>query len=165
MSNNEYIDTIRKRVVGIVSTLREPEDRWVAEYILHKWESWKKVTQRELAEAAPWIGPHVHFETKAAEKGFFDTTTRRVREIVRNLRVKHGMPILSDHDGYYFPWYPDQCRLMLTKMEREVYARARSSYETYREMQKIFGVSSEKMERFGKIVQADLFEKANGPKS
>lgn len=88
-----------------------------------------RVTQKEIAKSAPWIGAHPNYDKLTGE-----TTLRMVRQIIRNLRVIHHLGIVSDRDGYFIPQNEAQADTYLVSLEQEVRARAASSLETYRSM-------------------------------
>lgn len=56
------------------------------------------VRQSQIANELPVLGSYERFENRKDE-----TTNRMVRSIIRDLRVNHGIPIISDTSGYWLP--------------------------------------------------------------
>lgn len=117
------------------------------------WEYWP-ITQRDIAKAQPWLGCHPTHE-KDIVLNEFETTTRKVREVIRALRVKRQIPILSDKRGYYLPRSNAEAAAFLDRMEREAKARAASSIETYESLNNTLGFYSKVFERIKEIFPAE----------
>jgi biotin operon repressor len=125
----------------------------IAELLVETWGE-KPVTQRDIARTERWLGCHPTHE-KDVVANEFETTTRRVRSIIRSLRVNHGFPILSNREGYYLPKNSDEADAYLKRMEREAKARAAASIDTYIAMRDTLGITSElfdKMAEFTKTI-------------
>lgn len=119
----------------------------------------ESITQREIANTKPWLGCHPKHEGHLSRTA--DTTLRRVRSIIRDLRLAHGVPIISSKAGYRLPGGEDEAKAYLKRMEREAKARAWSSLETYRGMSKILGMKSAYFEGVEKLhAQLELFGKS-----
>jgi hypothetical protein len=149
----QFSENIESIVLGISRKLKAPEEMVVINIILAEWRKGFKVTQRAIASEATWIGVHPKWETKSIEAGFLDTSTRRVRDVIRTLRIDRGLPVLSDSDGYFFPFTEKDAPTVLKRFEAEVIKRNASSVRTYQELQKIFKTRSEVMERLTQIAQ------------
>lgn len=108
------------------------------------------ITQRAIARKLPHLGRH-HEDPQIV----IDSTTRKVRQIVRNLRINHKIPVLASTDGYYIPFREEQMKEYMERMERTARARAKASIETYEAMRDAAGVYSDYFER-----QLDLFKEA-----
>lgn len=96
------------------------------------------VRQRDIAYRVALWKHEVHEEH--IQTG--ETTLRKVRQVIRDLRIKYGAPILSDRRGYWIPTTKEEVELYLTKMEREAQAQAKSWMITYNTMKKNFNVQS-----------------------
>lgn len=102
-----------------------------------------KLTQRELANRLPLLGCHKRFEGEVIpEARQFETTLRKVRQIIRTLRLTYGQPILSDSKGYWICNNPDEAAEVLARMERTAKAQARAWNETYIGMRNVFNIKS-----------------------
>lgn len=137
-----FFDSIKSRVKDTFAN----GDLTAAEraVIFEIWETRHggRVSQAQIAASQPWIGSHPEYD-----KTTYETTLRQVRQVIRDLRVKHGVPIVSDRDGYFIPRTDEEASAYLNAMEREVRARAASSLETYRAMQASLGVSNTFLDR------------------
>lgn len=132
-----FILSVQEKIFSKSKELNKEETTIVS--LIHvSWANGEKITQRDLAQNAKWIGVHPQWETKTSESGFIDTSSRRVRSIIRDLRVKHHMQILSDDKGYFFPFDRQDHIRVFRRMECEVLARNKSSLETYHELQRAF---------------------------
>jgi hypothetical protein len=105
-----------------------PEKRAVVAQI---GKSTTPITQKQIAKSEDWIGSHPTHEGWNGE-----TTTRMVREVIRQLRVVHSLPILSSRDGYWLPETVQEIDEFLAIDERQVRARNQSSLETYRALRR-----------------------------
>jgi hypothetical protein len=134
----EFKNTVKTSIKKLFFMIKTSEELTVASMILNAWIAGAKVTQRRIAEDADWIGVHPSYEGTAKDAGFIETSSRRVRQIVRDLRLKYGLPILSDSDGYYFPFSAQDQEKYIKRVEMEVAARNRASLETIEKMRSIF---------------------------
>lgn len=101
----------------------------------------RKVTQLEIARSERWMGCHPHEEDTVPNK--METTQRQVRQIIRDLRVKHGVPILASIKGYWFPLTEDEAREFLWTQERKTKAQVIAYHETRRAMREALGVDGD----------------------
>ena len=108
-----------------------------------------RITQLQLARKA-FVGCHERFEGYDNPK---QSTLRKVRQIVRDLRMKHGLFILSDEEGYWVMKDKAEAKTYIERMERIAKATTKGYFETFRAMQKAFGVTSEYFSK-----QGELFE-------
>lgn len=97
-----------------------------------------KVTQREIAQSEHWLGSHPKFEDFQTS----ETTLRKVRQVIRDLRLKHNAPILSDRDGYWMPTTEGEVTEYLARIEQEAKAQTKAWFETYKAMKSTFSVNS-----------------------
>jgi phosphopantetheine adenylyltransferase len=99
----------------------------------------RKITQQEIVDFPEW-------EEKP--------TKRTVREIIRQLRVDHQYPIISDSKGYTFPRDKKEAQEYIDRLEHTVREAATSHYETYGAMKKALGMENEFFEQ----LDLDLFK-------
>ena len=111
-----------------------------------------KLTQRQIALSEPFLGCNRHELESVPKSRQFETTLRRVRQIIRDLRIKHKQPILSDKDGYWYSTNIEEAADVLQRMEVMAYAQAAAWHETYQAMVAIYDVKSNYFDR-----QLDLF--------
>lgn len=108
-----------------------------------------KITQQNIARQV-WVGCHEKFEGYDTPKG---STTRKVRAIIRDLRIKHFLHILSDSDGYWIMKDKGEIREYLLRIEKTAKAQAKAWYVTYNSMRRNFGVQSQYFEQQGKLFE------------
>lgn len=132
---NDMLEALKKRNLT-------PEERAVMKVLYPVWQAQSKVhtTQREIAKSAEWLGCSKHEVDKVQNPS--ETTLRKVRQIVRDLRLKHNAPILSDRDGYWIPSDSRDVQEYLQRIEQEAKSQARAWFETYKAMKDTFGVQS-----------------------
>lgn len=98
-----------------------------------------KCTQIDIVRSVEWLGCYERFEaTKVADKE--QSTTRKVRSVVKDLRMKHNVPILSDHNGYWL-WDGDnreEVKEFMEGFEAAARAEAVSRMVTYHHLSKLF---------------------------
>lgn len=102
-----------------------------------------KLTQRDIAKSEAWMGSHPRFEDYSVT----DTTLRKVRQIIRDLRLNHNAPILSDRDGYWIPSREEEVTEYLDRIEQEAKAQTKAWFETYKAMKFTFGATSDFFEQ------------------
>jgi len=139
--NDTEIENI---VAGTLDAAVTDAERAVLELIMDE----GPITQHRIAMSENWLGCHPEHE----EIPGTETTLRQVRQIVRDLRMKRGIPILADREGYYLPCTVEEVTTVLERMEREARARAKSSFETWQKLARIFGEAA----------QSDFFDKLEG---
>jgi len=104
------------------------------------WADRIAITQLEIASSHKWMECHKKEEHLLSSTT--ETTVRQVRQVIRNLRINHKIPILSDTNGYFLPSEIGEAQEYIERTEREARSRAASSIETYRVMKKTLGISS-----------------------
>lgn len=117
-----------------VMRVADNEHRMVLQVLLDAVATSSRIrTQADLAIAVPSIGAHRR-ETEAIPhmKRKRDTTLRKVRQIVRDLRVQYGIPILSSPQGYWLPRDEAEVDSYVERAEKQARATAASWFETYR---------------------------------
>lgn len=131
-----------------------PEEVSVMSQLYTAWKNaggkTKKITQNQIAKADGWMGAHTKHERSRSN----ETTLRKVRQVIRDLRINYGAPILSDRDGYWIPQTEKEVKEYLDRIEIEAKAQAKAWFETYKAMDKVLGVRSE---YFESQVQDKLF--------
>jgi len=108
-----------------------------------------RITQLQLARKV-FVGCHERFEGYDNPK---QSTLRKIRQIIRDLRMKHGLFILSDEEGYWVMKEKSEAKTYIERMERIAKATTKGYFDTFRAMQKAFGVTSEYFSK-----QGELFE-------
>lgn len=106
-----------------------------------------RITQLQLARKV-YVGCHDKFEGYDNPK---QSSLRKIRQIVRDLRLNHKLQILSDGDGYFLKRTQEEAILYMDILEKKAKAASKSHMVTYREMSKILGVTSDYFERQIKI--------------
>lgn len=112
------------------------------------------ITQRQIANTERWLGCHEKFEDDLPIPDKTETTLRRVRQIIRNLRLKNKCPILSDRNGYWIPANEQEVKECMVRMEQQARSSAKAYMVTYYELHKVFNIRSEYFE-----AQLPLFAK------
>lgn len=119
-----------------------------------------RLSQRDIARSAAWLGCHPKHEAEVVANEF-ESTTRQVRDIIRQLRLEHLIPVLSDRGGYFLPSSQGEADSYIKRMESEARARAAASMVTYNVMKHTLGVTSAFFEA---IAAVDAPKAAAAPK-
>lgn len=114
-----------------------PVEKVVYEYIQYN----KRITQREIALSQGFLGCHPIHEKDIGLSNPSETTLRKVRQIIRDIRIKHNAPILSDVKGYYIPTTREEVAEYLHRMERMAKSQAAAWHETYKCMKHNFDIT------------------------
>lgn len=105
-----------------------------------------RITQQEIANSERWLGSHpIH------EVGRRESTLRKIRQVIRDLRIKKGYMILSDAKGYWIMKDRQEAIEYCERIERMARSQARAWFETYNAMRKNFNLSSDYFEKQGKL--------------
>lgn len=123
-----------------------PHEEAVLSFLTANWSD-KEVTQKEIAESAKWKATH----PLLGETTNINTTTRKIRRVIRNLRVEHRLPILHNEHGHYLPQTEEDIIDFMERLELEAKSRAASTIETYKIMKDSFGISSPTLDQFDAI--------------
>lgn len=100
-----------------------------------------KVSQREIANSEPWLGCHGKFEGDiVARNKQHESTLRQVRQIVHDLRVDFGIPIISDRNGYWIPTTEGEANAFIERLEAETKASIASKAQTYKALRNSLNV-------------------------
>lgn len=105
-----------------------------------------KVTQREIARRCPLLGAHWRDGSLKEE----ETTLRKVRQVIRDLRVEARVPILSDPGGYWLPRSKEEVDEYIDRVAKQARATAAAWFETLRTME-AFAQSTQQKRLFGAI--------------
>ena len=128
MNPNEFINTINTKLRDSwQGTTLSKEERQVLLIIWNHWEKGDHVTQAEIARTVS-IGAHEKHEPDNRKR---DSTLRQVRQQIRNLRILHGIPILSDRTGYWLPKTLAETQIYVEAMEKMAKAQAAAWFQTY----------------------------------
>jgi predicted house-cleaning noncanonical NTP pyrophosphatase (MazG superfamily) len=109
-------------------------------------ESNSRITQLQIAKHEKYLGclekheGHLEIDKQAS-------TLRKIRFLVREMRVKKNIPILSDREGYFIMRTSDEALEYIKRIERTAKAQTRAWWETYRSMSKMFNIESEYLEK------------------
>ena len=102
-----------------------------------------RITQLDIARKAPSLGSHERHEGYLS----MESTLRKVRQIIRDLRIKNGLFILSDRKGYWIMKSPEEKIEYLTRLEKQAKASAKAYFVTYECMKRNGGMKSEYFEK------------------
>jgi len=105
-----------------------------------------RITQQEVANSERWLGSHPIHEVDRRE-----STLRKIRQVIRDLRIKKGYMILSDAKGYWIMKDRQEAIEYCERIERMAKSQARAWFETYNAMRKNFNLSSDYFEQQGKL--------------
>lgn len=100
-----------------------------------------KVTQQQIADKLS-VGWHDKYEQPTRE-----STLRKVRQLIRDLRIEHGEKIISDKNGYWIPQTNEEINEYLGRLEKIAKAQAKSHMITYAAMKNLFNVKSDYFEQ------------------
>lgn len=98
------------------------------------------VTQDQIAATEKWLGHHPVHEEQVGKKK--QSTLRQVRQIVRDIRIEYGIPVISGRAGYKLPETNEEARAYLIDLEREAKAQAAAWYRTYKAMSQALSLQS-----------------------
>lgn len=149
MSN--FTEKIGRQLEELRTKVLTPEERAVMTILWTRWRDEKgKITQIDIARSQPWMGCHKKYEMEITARPD-ETTLRKVRQIIRDLRVVKFAPILSSRDGYWIPRNEREVNEYLERLEQEAKAQIISWLETHRSMKITFGVSSNYLDEQQKL--------------
>ena len=117
-------------------------------------KSENKITQLQIARSEPWLGSHPRYESHLSID-YEQSTLRRVRQIVRSLRVKRGLLIISDVNGYWIMKDKQEAIEYCERTERMAKAWLRAALETYAVMKKNYDIKSDYFEQSQKLIADD----------
>ena len=105
-----------------------------------------RITQQEIADSEKWLGSHPIHEYDRTE-----STLRKIRQIIRDLRIKQGYMILSDSNGYWLMKNKQEAVEYCERIERMAKSQAKAWFETYNAMRKNFNLTSDYFDQQGKL--------------
>ena len=110
-----------------------------------------RISQLDLARKV-YVGCHEKFEGYNQPKG---STTRKIRQIIFNLRMQHGLQILSDRKGYYIMKKGDieDAKRFIDELEMTAKAQAKTYFARYKKMSITLGVKNQYFEQQGKLFE------------
>jgi len=91
----------------------------------------KPVSQHDIAEDCI-VGSHFH--EKNTRKQNYASTLRQVRQIVRDLRIDFGQPILSGKKGYWIAEDSAEVVQYCSMLEQKAKSSAAAYFETFKAM-------------------------------
>lgn len=109
-----------------------------------------KITQLQIARLAPNLGSHEEHENYSTK----ESTLRKIRQIVRNLRMVKKIPILSTYGkngGYFIMKSEEEAKHYIEVLEKMAKAQAKAWFETYTEMKKHFSIRSGWFDKQGNL--------------
>jgi hypothetical protein len=120
------------------------EERNIYDLIVN---SGSRITQLQLARKV-FVGCHERFEGYDTPK---QSTLRKVRYLVRELIMKHGLFIGADNDGYYIIKTDAEKKEYMDRFERQARASAKSYMQRYQVMSRNLNIKSNFFEQQGKL--------------
>lgn len=127
-----FAQQVYDRIMGIPPERFNDEERAVLNILMRHFND-RKVTQLEIARSERWMGCHPKHEADILANKM-NTTTRQVRQIIRNLRVNHQLPILSDVKGYWIVTSEKEAADYIETLAKQARAQIESWKETYQAM-------------------------------
>lgn len=124
----DFQEQIKARVFALSKEPLTQEEKAVMALL---WQCYgkDKVTQNQIARTERWMGCHPKHEADIRSNKM-ETTTRQVRQIIRDLRVKWEVPVISDVKGYWIVTSQEEAQEYLTRLEAEAKAQIKSWIET-----------------------------------
>lgn len=135
-----FQETIKARVLALAGRALTDEERAV---MANLWSNYGKgkVTQLQIARSERWMGCHPKHEADIRANKM-ETTTRQVRQIIRDLRVKWEVPIISDVNGYWIVTSQEEAQEYLNRLEIEAKAQIKSWIETSHAMTRALNLNN-----------------------
>lgn len=150
---DNFNEKISGRLKLMATANLSKEEKAVMRILVKEWQEAiknqrdvREITQRQIAQDENWLGCHAHEYNKVDNPD--ETTLRKVRQIIRDLRIKYGSPIISTRDGYFIPTNQQQVNEYLNRVEAVARSQAKSWLETYKAMTRAFNVQSSFFDRF-----------------
>lgn len=134
----ERLDVALRRAASRSGSMSQ-EQKDVANLIVRASHNGQKLKQKQIATLIN-VGKNKH-DSDAIDA--HENTLRKVRQIVRELRVIHRLPIVSNRTGYWIPYDEQEARDFLEKTEKVAVAHYMSAKETYSVMAEVLDIKSE----------------------
>lgn len=136
-----YQDTILNKLRAISpDTMTMPERAVMSQLMIGMAEA-RHITQEEIARSERWIGCHPKHEENIRGGKKMETTLRMVRQIIRDLRIKYCIPIISNDTGYWLPTSEDEATAYLRDLEATAKSTAKAWFETYSAMNRALNIT------------------------
>ena len=113
-----------------------------------------RITQLQISKSAAWVGSHEVHEAHL-QVNHQQSTLRKIRQIIRDLRIKYSKPILSDLHGYWIMKNKSEAEEYIKRIERTAKAQANAWFTTFQTMRNNFGVKSTYFEAQQKLFNDD----------
>lgn len=133
-----FAQQVYDRIMRIPPERFNDEERAVLNILMRHFND-RKVTQLEIARSERWMGCHPKHEADIRSNKM-ETTTRQVRQIIRDLRVKWEVPIISDVKGYWIVNSQEEAQEYLSRLEIEAKAQIKSWIETSDAMERALNI-------------------------
>lgn len=135
-----FQEQIEAKLMLLVKEPLTDEERAV---MANLWSNYgkRKVTQTDIARSERWMGCHPKHEADIRANKL-ETTTRQVRQIIRDLRVKWWVPVISDVKGYWIVESEQEAQEYLTRLEMEAKAQIKAWVETSKAMERALNVKN-----------------------
>lgn len=105
--------------------------------LIYLMQQTRPVRQWQVAQELPTLGSYERYEDQNS-----DTTKRKVRGVIRDLRVIHGIPVMSSPVGYWLPITETEIVEFVEHLEIIAKAQTKAYFQTYRSMKKLTDVTS-----------------------
>lgn len=127
--SGRFRDLISRKITNAKGTM-SLDEVVVVEILILNWSEGMVISQKEIAAGERWLSRHKRHRIAALENSF-ETSTRRIRNAIRNLRVRYGIPVISAGDGYWLPQSEQEARDYGEVLLKAAAARAKASMATY----------------------------------
>ena len=136
--------TVMTDIINLmISRSLSKQEEVVLALLTERWGD-REISQKEIALSSKWKDSHPLLQDETN----INTTTRKLRKVIRNLRIEHKLPILHNERGHFLPETEEDIDLFMERLELEAKSRAASTIETYKAMKDTFGVFSSTLDSF-----------------
>lgn len=138
-----FQEKIMDKIRQITPDKLTPEERAVMANMMAGMKEGKKLTQDNIFFSERWqaLKPKEVIQV-------MDTEKRQIRQVIRDLRLKFGAPILSDRNGYWIAQTEDEAIKYMQDLEIEAKSTAKAWFVTYHAMKEILNTTSSFFENF-----------------
>lgn len=109
----------------------------------------KQYTQADIMRILPDLGCHPKYEGNIV-KDVRESTLRKIRKLVRDLRLKFNIPILENTKGYWIIKNYDEGVEYINRIEKRARAQAEAHLKTYKGMRDLLQVTNKYFEDMDK---------------
>jgi hypothetical protein len=113
-----------------------PSEEAVLSVLTKNW-SLGAVSQKDIVHSDEWKKAHPLYVNADT-----NTSTRKLRKVINNLRIKHKLPILHNQFGHFLPDEKDHVEEFIRKLEADTKAQVCSKLETYQQIKDIFQIET-----------------------